>query len=104
VTIPTADAQELIAAEEGILQHMNSDHADAISLLAARCLASSDDSPAQDPQGMSPSWRMIGCDPEGIDLASGPHALRVRFPSRVTTPDAVRQALVQMVRDARAST
>lgn len=103
VTISTADACDLISAEDGILDHMNSDHADAVALLAARALAASGDSPAGASEYIDPSWRMIGCDPEGIDLASGPHALRVPFPHRVNTPDAVRQALVQMVRSARAS-
>ncbi len=103
VSLPVDDAQELLASEESILHHMNHDHSDGIALIATAAASDSSDSPAGSDSGPHLSWRMIGCDPDGIDLASGQRALRVPFPHRVNTSDAVRQSLIELVRDARAN-
>jgi putative heme iron utilization protein len=87
----TAEAASLMAAETGILEHMNSDHPDAVALYAT--------SLAGQPPG---AWRMVGIDPDGIDLRSGEHVARIEFPAPVLTPDAARAALVALVQKARA--
>lgn len=87
---PVAGAEAVVEAEAGIVQHMNEDHADAVELIAAKL-------------GRAPSaaWRMIGCDPCGIDLAAGDAALRIDFAQRITTPAEARSVLVQLVAQAR---
>ena len=96
--VETADAADLIEAEPGVLQHMNDDHSDALALMGLQ--ARTAERPAR---GAPDAWRMVGCDPDGFDLAAGASARRLAFPYRVTTPDAVRRALVEMVQVARAN-
>ncbi len=69
---------------------MNEDHRDAVKLYATR-LAGKADGP----------WRMVGCDPDGIDLALGTDMARLAFGNRVETPDAARLELVRMSKAAR---
>ena len=84
-------AQNLIAAEEGAIAHMNADHAEAVHLYATKLLGA-DDGP----------WRLTGLDPEGLDLALGDATLRLPFPHRVTTADELRQTVVDLAKEARA--
>jgi heme iron utilization protein len=86
----TADAAELIAAEPGILVHMNDDHADAVRLYATKLLGA--------PDG---EWRCVGCDPEGLELQHGRTALRLPFRQRVRSTGVLRQVLKQMADEAR---
>jgi putative heme iron utilization protein len=88
----TGDAAELVAAEPGILAHMNGDHADALRLYATKLLGA--------PDG---EWRCVGCDPEGLELQQGRTALRLPFPQRVRAPGVLRQVLKQMADEARAA-
>lgn len=92
-----AGAGGLIAAEADILQHMNEDHSDAIATMAEVL--------GGGPPGASgaASWRMTGCDPDGIDLARGMHAVRLEFPQRIKTANAARKALIDLVSSARAA-
>jgi putative heme iron utilization protein len=83
-------ADELIAAEEGAVEHMNSDHAEATRLYATRLLGE-DDGP----------WRISGLDPEGADLAAGDRTARLAFRERVTSAGALRQMLVELAKRAR---
>jgi putative heme iron utilization protein len=85
-------ADELIAAEEGAVAHMNADHAEATRLYATRLLGLEDG-----------PWRISGLDPDGADLAAGDRTARLAFPQPVTTAGALRQALVEFARKARAS-
>jgi putative heme iron utilization protein len=87
----TADAQGLIEAEADALAHMNADHAEAIRLYATKLLGAADG-----------PWRLTGLDPEGIDLAQSDSTLRLQFSQRVTTPEALRKALVDLAAQARA--
>jgi len=83
-------AEGLVAAEPGIVSHMNEDHADAIELYATRLL------------GAGPgAWHMTGIDPEGCDLVLGARAARLTFGSRVTDATAARHELVRLVGVAR---
>lgn len=83
-------AGALIAAEDGVLAHMNEDHAEAIRLYATRLLGGEDG-----------SWRLSGVDPDGADLMLGDKALRLPFDEPVTTPEALRAALVALAAKAR---
>jgi hypothetical protein len=85
-----AGADELIAAEQGAIEHMNSDHADATRLYATKLLGE-DDGP----------WRISGLDPDGADLAAGDRTARLAFRERVTSGGALRQALVALAKEAR---
>jgi heme oxygenase (biliverdin-IX-beta and delta-forming) len=87
----TEDAGDLIVAEPEIVAHMNSDHADAISLCATELAGRADG-----------AWRMVGVDPDGIDLLQCTIAARIDFPERVRTPGQARAQLVSLVQQARA--
>ena len=86
-----ADARALIEAEPDIVAHMNSDHADAVTLYATEL--------AGCPAG---EWRMAGLDPDGADLLHCTSAARIDFPQRVRTPGEARGILVSLVQQARA--
>jgi len=86
-----ADAHPLLEAEQGAIAHINADHRDAVNLYATKLL------------GAEPGdWRCTGCDPAGIDLASGRLVLRLDFPERVTGPEALQKMLVGLAEEARA--
>jgi heme iron utilization protein len=87
-----AGAEPLIDAEADALAHMNADHSEAIRLYATKLLGAEDG-----------PWRLTGLDPEGIDLAQSDATLRLQFSQRVTTPEALRKALVDLAAKAMAS-
>ena len=86
-----AGAEDLLAAEEGAVEHMNADHRDAMSLYASKLLGAAEG-----------NWRCTGCDPEGLDMQDGQTGLRLDFPERVTNGPALRVMLVRLVGEARA--
>ena len=86
-----ADAEDLLAAEEGAVEHMNADHRDAMGLYATQLLGAA-----------AGDWRCTGCDPEGIDMQDGQTVLRLDFPERVTDGTALRKMLVRLAGEARA--
>jgi heme iron utilization protein len=94
ITPSVADATAFIRAEADIITHMNADHADTLQLYAQHIGIA--------PGAASNGWKLVGCDPEGMDLLSGEHALRIPFDERVTTPDESRKALKRMADAARA--
>lgn len=83
-------AEDLLAAEEGAVAHMNADHRDAMSLYATKLLGAA-----------AGDWRCIGCDPEGLDMQDGQTALRLDFPERVTDGTSLRKMLVRLADEAR---
>ena len=87
-----ADADSLIAAEADAITHMNGEHAEAVRLYATRLLRAEDG-----------KWRLTGLDPEGLDLALGDATLRLPFPQRVTTPQSLRKAVIELAAKARAA-
>jgi putative heme iron utilization protein len=91
ILVDIAGADELLAAEQGAVDHMNEDHADACRLYATRLLGA--------PDG---GWRCAGLDPEGMELQNGRVALRLPFPQRVNGPGPLRAVLVKMAEEARA--
>jgi heme iron utilization protein len=89
-------AEDLTAAEDSAITHMNADHADAVQLYATR-LCGAEDSKA----GRAP-WRLTGIDPEGLDLARGDLTLRLPFTERVRDAAQLRKAVVDLAAQARA--
>jgi heme oxygenase (biliverdin-IX-beta and delta-forming) len=87
-----AGADDVVAAEEGAVEHMNADHAEAVSLYATRLLGARDG-----------AWRATGIDPDGIDLMLSDTALRLPFPERVTTAEQLRKVLVDLAKKASAA-
>jgi heme iron utilization protein len=88
-----SDAGALLEAEQGAVEHMNTDHQEALGLYATHLL------------GAEPGdWRCSGLDPDGIDLQAGARTLRLDFPERVTGPGELRKMLVRMAEQARAQT
>jgi hypothetical protein len=92
------DTGELATAEAGILDHMNADHGEALTLYATRLLHRGGE-----------GWRMTGIDPEGIDLRREEETARLDFgdfiddvPVRDAT--AARHALIALVEAARGAT
>jgi heme oxygenase (biliverdin-IX-beta and delta-forming) len=86
-----ADAEGLVVAEPGIVEHMNEDHAEALELYAT----------ALGDAGPGP-WRMAGIDPEGFDLVLGGEGRRIPFAQKVATPTEARTELVRLAAEARA--
>lgn len=91
LSTPVAEAAKLIAAEPGIVAHMNTDHSDAVGLYATEI--------AKCPLG---AWRMSGIDPDGVDLLHCSNAARVEFAAPVRTADEARHSLIALARQARA--
>ena len=88
--VPIAGAEDLLAAEPGILDHMNADHADAIQLYATRLAGAHEG-----------AWRMSGIDPEGCDLLCQGEARRLSFGTVIATPGEARKELVRLADAAR---
>lgn len=91
------ETQTLIDAETDILEHMNTDHADAIQLYAQKLLGKSGD-----------GWSLCGIDPEGCDLIrtadnQGGELARLNFGKAIATADEARSELVRLVKQARAA-
>jgi len=86
-----AGAEELIAAEQGAVEHMNQDHADATLLYATKLLGETEG-----------PWRISGIDPDGVDLTAGDRTARLPFEARVTGAGPMRTALVAFAKQARA--
>jgi putative heme iron utilization protein len=74
------------AAEQGIIEHCNRDHAEALAAIA----------------GSPGDWQMVAVDVDGFDLALGDTVVRFPWPDPVRTASDVRAELVRMVKEARA--
>jgi putative heme iron utilization protein len=88
--LDVSGAAALAEAEEGALDHMNEDHAEALALYAEKLCGA--------PKGR---WRASGLDPEGMDLALGDQTARLVFPSPLAGPDELRKVLVALAAQAR---
>jgi putative heme iron utilization protein len=87
------DAEALLEAEPGAIEHMNEDHREAMNLYATKLLGAD-----------SADWTCTGCDPDGIDMHADGKTLRLDFPERVTGPGELRKMLVRLAGEARART
>ena len=88
-----SDTSALLEAEQGAVEHMNTDHQEALGLYATRLLGAE-----------AGDWRCSGLDPDGIDLQAGNKTLRLDFPERITGPGELRKVLVRLADEARAKT
>ncbi|XDZ65192.1 HugZ family protein [Alphaproteobacteria bacterium LSUCC0684] len=86
-----ASAPRLDEAADEIIEHMNTDHADAIFAYAK----------AHGHQGEN--WRMIGIDTDGIDLHDGSRYLRLQTDERMMSPGDARRNLAALAKAARNS-
>jgi putative heme iron utilization protein len=86
-----SDADALLEAEQGAIEHMNADHREAMNLYATKLLGAE-----------RADWRCTGCDPDGMDMQAGVQTLRLEFPERVTNGTALRKMLVRLAAEARA--
>ncbi len=90
----SAQPDPLVDAADGIIRHVNADHADALLLLARRAGI---EAPRE--------ALMTGVDRLGFHLRirtqDRVQGLRLGFPNEAPTPDRVREAMVAMVRRAR---
>ena len=83
---------ELADSEEGIVAHMNEDHAEAVQLYAARLLGLP-----------GTEWTMTGIDAEGIDLRRAGEVARLPFETPMTAAAQARPILVSLVAKARSA-
>ncbi|HXO69349.1 MAG TPA: DUF2470 domain-containing protein [Bradyrhizobium sp.] len=88
-----SDADALLEAEQGAIEHMNADHREAMNLYATNLLGAE-----------QADWRCTGCDPDGMDMQADTKTLRLEFPERVTDATALRKVLVRLAAEARART
>ena len=90
-----AEADPLAAAADGIVAHMNEDHADAMVLYCQAFSLATDISAAS----------MTTVDRYGFEMSAvtseGPRPVRLAFPEEVHTSDEARAALIQMLKEAR---
>jgi heme iron utilization protein len=86
----SGDDAPLIAAEAGIVAHMNGDHADTLDLYASALLGQT-----------GSGWLMTGVDRDGIDLRRRERTARLAFAAPVHTPEEVRAELVRLAARAR---
>lgn len=82
--------EALDASEQGALDHMNSDHRDAIDLYARHYAGATGD-----------GWTVTGFDADGMDLARGDEVRRVFFPEPLASAQDLRIKLVEMAKAAR---
>ena len=88
-----ADAKAAAAvakAEAAVLEHMNTDHPDAVDHYAVTLLGRS-----------GRGWKMTGIDPDGADLRLGGRVARLPFENSVRDRKAVREELVRLANQGR---
>ena len=78
--------------EDGVLEHMNGDHAEAIDLYANVLL-----------RRRGAGWKMVGIDTEGADLKRGARFARLEFDSAVHDSGSCRRVLSDLAKRARAA-
>ncbi len=91
VFAPLPDGYALNGQEQGVVEHMNEDHADAVGLYANRILGL---------PGVG--WRLTGVDAEGADLRRDGTCARLPFENPVRDAGEARVELVRLVKQARA--
>lgn len=84
-------AGSLAAAEDGILAHMNADHADTLRVCCRHFHRVEPDTAT-----------MLGIDPDGFDVRADGRTLRFDFAAPVLDAGAARVALVELARQCRA--
>jgi len=90
VILSEPDGVALATAETDIVEHMNTDHSEAVHAYA---------SVLADRHGLG--WTMSGIDPEGMDLMRNDAESRVDFGTTVDSPENARAELVRLAKLAR---
>lgn len=90
VLLDAASIRGIVAAEAGVVDHMNADHADALDLYAT-ALAGCE----------GRGWRMAGIDPDGLDLRHADRHVRLDFAKPVHDSSTARAELVRLAAAAR---
>lgn len=90
-----AEADPLVDAAAGIIEHMNADHADAQVLYCRHLLGRTDTTEASMSAVDRYGFEMIAVGP------AGRAAVRIGFPEECTTGEEVRTAMVALVAEAR---
>jgi putative heme iron utilization protein len=92
----SAEADPIAAGAAGIIEHMNDDHADALVAYARAFTRASEATDAV----------MMGVDRYGFELSveteKGRRPARIAFPEPITTPADARQAMIDLLKTARA--
>ena len=78
-------AAAIAEAETDVIGHMNKDHVDSLAAYANRLLGR-----------RGKRWKMIGVDPEGVDLSLSGKPARLDFDSPVGNRQALRDKLVEL--------
>ena len=84
------DTADLARAEGDVVDHMNADHADAVTLYAEKLLGLP-----------GTGWIMTGIDPEGCDLRLDGLCARLEFDDSIADPTSARAMLVGLVEKSR---
>jgi putative heme iron utilization protein len=84
-------SDDLVDIEADIIEHMNSDHNDAVQLFATKLLGARAD-----------NWKVSGCDAEGCDLIANGKTLRLAFTKPLVSIKEARHAFVELAVLARA--
>ena len=86
----TIEVKALARAEGDVVDHMNADHADAVTLYAEKLLGLP-----------GAGWIMTGIDPEGCDLRLDGLCARLEFDDSIADPTSARAMLVGLVTKSR---
>ena len=89
VTAKTKAAKMLAVAESDIIEHMNTDHAEAIDLYASAL------------HRKGAGWQMTGVDPDGVDITLNGRFARLPFARPVADAAGARSELVRLAEAAR---
>ena len=87
--------QSLIAGHDDVIEHMNTDHADAIADIVEHFTD----------QDKNDGWKMVAIDCDGMDLecnSADSRPLRIEFIETIRSPGDARDILVEMCKKARA--
>lgn len=90
LVVEGAATDELAEREQGAIDHMNTDHLDAIAVYARQFAKVAGD-----------GWIVTGFDAEGIDIANGDGTQRVFFPEPLAAAADLRKVLVELARTGR---
>ncbi len=82
--------EALAESEQSALDHMNSDHLDAIAVYARHYAKADGD-----------GWIVTGFDADGMDIATGDQIRRIFFPYKLTEAGELRKMLVEMAKSGR---
>lgn len=92
-----ASVAALSAAEAGIIEHVNTDHADAVAAIAEGLLGQAAPTDGE-------AWRLTAVDVDGADLAAGERVCRLHFSIPVSAAEGVRAELVRAALESRTRT